>query len=374
MSGRLSLLQIADVRWWNAGAHYAVTLAAALARRGHEVVLAGLPSSPPVLASEARGIRTEAIPGLDGSDPVRFPAAVASLARLVARGGFDLVNAHRGGGHLAAALALRGRARVPLVRTRGDIRSPRRHALSRLLYARWTDRVIVSGEFMRADYAPLGVAPGRVATIRGGLDLSEYRPSPDRRSARRALGLPEDGPVAGIVARLSPVKGHADFLEAAAIVSKEVPGARFVIAGGEHQVRLSDLESRARRLGIAGAVHYVGGVDDVRPVLAALDVGVVASRGSEAICRIGLEYLACGVPLVATRVGVLPEIVEECVNGHLVSPADPAEMAAAVVRVLSDAEAARRLGEGARRSAEARFGLERFLEETEAVYREVLRG
>jgi len=375
MLERLRLLEIADVRWWNAGAQYAVSLSGALRARGHEVVVAGMPGSPPLEACEKEGISTAPIPGLDGSDPARFPSAAASLRRLIVRGGFDLVNAHRGGGHLAAALAVRGAGRrIPLVRTRGDIRSPRRGPFARALYARWTDRVIVSGDFMRRDYAPLGVEGSRITTIHGGVDLERFRPSSARAASRRALGLSEEAAVAGIVARLSPVKGQADFLEAAAIVLSELPGARFVVAGAEQQIRWSDLDALARRLGIAGSVQYLGGIDDVRRVLAALDVGVVASRGSEAICRIGMEYLASGVPVVATRAGVLPEIIEEDVSGHLVPQEDPRALAAAMRRVLADRTGARRLGEGARRCAEARLGLERFAAATEEVYREALRA
>jgi glycosyltransferase involved in cell wall biosynthesis len=320
-------------------------------------------------AAEA-GLRIVEIPGLDGSSALRFPAAVRALGRFMGAERFDIVNAHRGGGHLAAALAKRGLRRVALVRTRGDIRRPRSNPLSRALYSRWTDRVILSGEFMRSDYDRFDLPADRLVVLKGGVDLARFRPAGRRGAARRALGLPEAGPVAGIVARLSPVKGHSDFLQAAALARRAAPAAVFLVAGGEHQVRWASLEAEARRLGIESSVRYLGEVGDVRAVMAALDVGVVASRGSEAVCRVAMEYLASGVPVVATRVGVLPEIVSDGEDGRLVPPADPPALGAALASLLADPALAGRLGASARRSAEARFDLERFAEETEAVYRE----
>jgi glycosyltransferase involved in cell wall biosynthesis len=164
----------------------------------------------------------------------------------------------------------------------------------------------------------------------------------------------------GVVARLSPEKGQDTFLEAAAMVLREVHDVGFVIAGDaalgdrHYAERLVDL---ARRLGMVERTLFTGFTDRVPELMAGLDVLVVPSH-AEPFGLVTVEAMASGTPVVATRTGGSPEIVEHEKTGLLVPPRDPAAIARAVLTLLRSPDRARALGETGRRRATDAFSIE----------------
>lgn len=367
---KLNILQIINVRWYNACAHYAVTLSSGLARRGHEVVVAGDPDSPPVREAKKKGLQVSDKIYLSTRSPLEFGRNIFRFKNLLLERGIEIVNVHRGEGHALSALtrSLSG-PRVPIVRTRGDIRPPRRDTFSRWLNHHGTDAVITANEALRECYLnQLGIPGDKVSTIPLGIDELEFKPSGRKALLRGKYGIEENSVLVGLLGRFSPVKGHLDFIASAEIVAGEFPNARFLIAGGEAQLTLSDLKRSIDRRRLGEKFVLLGIVEDIREILEMLDIGAVASVGSEAICRQALEYMAFGLPVVGTDVNAVPETVQDGTNGQIVPPGDPVRMAEAIAKLISDSDLRRRFGECSRLLVEQEFSLARFALSTEQIY------
>jgi glycosyltransferase involved in cell wall biosynthesis len=372
---RWNILQLVDVRWWNACADYGVSLALALHRRGHRVVVAGQSGSPPLIRARRLGLETRGL-GLGRSGPARWTSDLDQLVDLIRRENFQLLNAHRAEGHLYASLAsLRLGRRIPVVRTRGDIRPPKGHLLNRWLHLDLTDGLVLPGRFLQEPLLErLGRRPRRLSIIPPGIDANRYSGRCTPRQARARLGWPAGKPLVGAVGRLSPVKGWDVFLKAAVRVLRAVPDAGFVLIGGDAQLSTADLTAMARRLGIENRVRCVGRVEEIIPYVEAFDIAVVPSVGSEAICRVALEHMALGRPVIGSRINAIPETVIDGRTGLLVEPGDHRALAGAMVALLQDPRRAEALGRAGRRRVERSFTLERLARRTERLYERLLSG
>ncbi|HEY2827860.1 MAG TPA: glycosyltransferase, partial [Pirellulales bacterium] len=187
---------------------------------------------------------------------------------------------------------------------------------------------------------------GRVHTIPNGVDTETYRPQSLGKEVRRQFNIPLAAPIVGIVAVLRPEKNHELFLRVAARVRKEVSEAHFLVIGDGP--RRAELESLTSQLNLVDSVHFLGQRPDVVQLLNLFDVFVLTSHNEANPVSI-LEALATGKPVVATRVGSVPETVLEGVTGYLVNPGDEAEMARQVTALLLDPAKAQRLGAAGRR-------------------------
>jgi len=384
----MKILEIVDVRWWNATAYYGVELARALRDAGEDVVVAASPGSPPHAAARELGLPVWSAVRFADANPLHtvrdLPALLHDLRS------FDLVDAHRAEGQLLAAVASALVGGPPVVRTRGDIRAPRRGPLRWLLQRRLTAAHVVPGEFMRAELVrTLGLPASRIAVIPAGVDLVRYAPGVpgagptaggpdgapprDRRGSdlRSALGIGESETVLGMVARLSPVKGHRIVLAALGALAVTGLHPHLLVAGQDAELTARELGAAATAAGLGARVHWLGFQEDVRPVFAALDIVVVASLGSEAISRVVLEGMAMARPVVGTRVGVIPELIMDGVTGRLVPPGDAAALADALAPLARDLAAARAMGARGRERAESEYSLGRWVERTRALYHRV---
>jgi glycosyltransferase involved in cell wall biosynthesis len=338
----MKILQIEDEPWDSGIAHYALTLSAALKARGHEVHFWGDPRGVPLQRAAAAGLPTS---GVD-----RPWLSLPELRSKVRACGIELINAHTGSAH-SLALALAAGSSLPVVRTRGDARAPKGHALARALAGR-------TSAFIAANSRIAGHLRGIFGKTRVELILQGIA------DEGGAPPLPE-GPIFGILGRLDVVKGHEFFITAAQDIGKSHPRAGFLAAGNGRAQRRQALERRP------SPCRFLGFVPDPGAFRTRCSVGVVASIGSEAVSRAALEWLACGRPVVATTVGGLPDIIEDGVTGFLVPPSNAHALAAAMKRFIDDPGLAARLGAQARRRYEDRFGLERFARDTERLYEEI---
>lgn len=191
----------------------------------------------------------------------------------------------------------------------------------------------------------------------------------DRRAKRASLGIPEDAFVVGNVARLQPAKGHPYLLQAFVTVLREVPDAHLVLVGWG--VSEEALRAQARELGIAERVHFAGKRLDVYEVLATFDVFAFSSVHEGQGIAI-LEAMAAGLPVVATAVDGIPDMVKHERTGLAVPARDPAALAAGVLRLRSDAELAQRLSDAARALVDDRFSVEAAGRAYDALYEELL--
>lgn len=364
----MRIIQIIDVRWYNACADFAVQQARALAGRGHDVLLMGNPGSPP--------IREAARYGLDVNDDVDFGRfnvlrSAGRLREIVDRFKADIIFAHRGESHLIASLASR-KTGCPVARFRGDVRSPRGDIFSRILNEKMTAGIAVSTRRLKEEYEKvyrLDGIPMRV--IYPGIEVSGDGPDEPKAELKSRLGLDGDRPVVGMVARLSPVKGHRYFLEAARLVQQENPAVQFVTAGEDAQITSSKLELQAQRIGLSD-LRLLGRLENVNDLISALDIGVIASVGSEMICRVMMEYFAAGVAVVGTRINQVQELGEISRAAVLVTAGDARSLGEAILGLIADkAEMMRLAGQGRRWVTENR-SLEGLADESAEFLRQVI--
>lgn len=233
-------------------------------------------------------------------------------------------------------------------KTRGQI------VLQRLAYA--CAHVILANSHAAAGRLHMErVSPSRIAVIPNGLDLTRFSDLPVARNGRTVM----------TVANLRPEKGHRTLLAAAVRVLASFPDARFRVVGdGPERGRLERL---AAELGVAHAVEWLGHRDDVAALLGQADISVVPST-SEAFPNAAVEAMAAGVPVVASAVGGLVELVRPGQNGLLVPHSDPAALAQAIELLLGDARLRGRLGRAARHDVATRYSFERMVTSIDTLY------
>jgi glycosyltransferase involved in cell wall biosynthesis len=281
----------------------------------------------------------------------------------------DVVHAHKFGSNVWAAL-LGHTAGVPVVIAHEHTWSfegqPVRRLADRHLVARLSDAVIaVSEADRRRMVAEVGMPGDRVVLIRNGIDGA---PGGDGQQVRRELGLAPGVPVLLQTATLRPQKAVEVMIAATGILRRTHPDARLLVAGGGDVARLHDV---AAAQGVADAVLLLGPRVDVADLLAAASVGVLSSD-FEGMPLAVLEYMAAGLPVVATAVGGVPEIVREGETGFLVAPRDPAALAERVSRLLDDPELARDMGERGRRRQREAFSRQAMVGAVTALYERLL--
>ena len=209
-----------------------------------------------------------------------------------------------------------------------------------------------------------------LTVIKNAVDTEWFvRSNGDRARIRRELGFPEDAVVLGAVSVFRPVKRLDLWLQAAARVAGERPRARFMLVG--FGPLAGALRMQAEELGLGETMRFIGPQLDVRPFLSAMDVGVMSSE-YEGLPVAMLEAMCTGLPVVATRVGGVPEVVRHEREGLLVQSGDGEGLAAACMRLVDDPDLRVRLGRGARARVNDGFGIQRLSREIEQVYDAVL--
>ena len=237
------------------------------------------------------------------------------------------------------------------------------------------DQIVVSSEYQRKQLMARGYDD--VAVIPNGVDLDQYQPAPSdttRRNARRELGLPVDKTLLLYYGHLTPWKGVRVLVESLPTAFAENPDARLVIARTHYGKDEQALKDRLRKLGLLDRVQFLG-LCDVPLLLQAVDAGVVpatAAVGTACHPNVVLEYHSAGVPIVASRVGSIPEAVDDGTTGLLATPGDPTDLGAKLQRLLADEELRRRMGQAARRRAEDAFDWNHIAQRYEAAYADAL--
>ena len=362
---------------WTGPAEPAHALAAGLRERGVGIVFRssgytkGNPKNHVAERGGARGLAP--VTDLDLSKhrkPWRDWRDARRLRALLTEERFDLVHCHLANDTRIALAALRGGA-PPLVRSVYETEPERipRSDLASLARAR---RVLVFSRGVERALLARGVPGERLVVLEATVDLERFRPG-DGTAQRRALGFAPDDFVAGIVARVQPQRRFDLLLDAAERAAKECARFRLVVIGRGSKLEATAREP-ARRRGLLDRVVFFPGYfegEDYVDVLRALDVKLFLVPGTDGTARAVREALACGLPVLTTRRGVLPELVRDGASGRVLDES-PEAFASALVALSRDPEAKRRMGEAARKDAEARFSLARQVETVAASYRALL--
>lgn len=356
-----------------------VALAVAMRRSGRDVAVACFYSG----GAFQRDLVDAGVPVIDLRKHGRWDVAgfLWRLWRALRKNNPDIVHGYLTVGNLLSLLAKLAQPRVRVLwgvrssyidRDRYDWMSRLTFRFSRTLSG-LADRIIVNSWAGAAHHASLGYPQARITVVPNGIDTRRFHFDSDGRARRRnEWDVPEDVVLVGLIGRLDPMKDHATFLKAAAILAANDPCWRFVCvgAGGEsgHGRALALL---ADELGLRDRVIWAGPQDDMPAVYSALDIAASTSYG-EGFPNTVAEAMACGRPCVVTDVGDSARIVGAC--GAVVAARDPAAFAAGLEKtrtLLAHCEEGSRLRVMARERIEETFALEVLLRNSEAAFNAV---
>jgi glycosyltransferase involved in cell wall biosynthesis len=371
------IIIINSARKWIGEAAHCITLTKGLLDRGYNVVLVcrkgfvleekAREQNIPYYALDMRGNFTGILDLID----------LLSLRKIIKKHNIRLIHCHRGKDHWLSACVrylFTQKNRPALVRTRHVTVPVKTHFLNMLLYKYWTDGVIAVSEKASESFygLPLKSCP---KVIYASVDSEKFNPDKRSKALRREWGVKdssENEVVIGLIGRLQRIKGQSVFITAAGKILRYIPDARFIIAGKGSERKRKPLLKLAKECGIAENLTILGYVDNIENVAASFDVGVIASLGSEGSSRIAMEYMASGVPVVATNVGGLPEILENGKYGELVPPGDSDKLAMAIIGTLLNCDKSKKVADLSIEKARSYYSIERFCEDTVSEYRKLL--
>jgi glycosyltransferase involved in cell wall biosynthesis len=348
-----------------------------LAADGYDVELICGPGGPLVEEARAAGVSVHVMNDLVRPvHPLKDLRALWQLYRLFRARRYAIVHTHsvKAGflGRVAAWCA-----RVPLIihtlhgvpfRITDDFKS-RFYIVYERLLGLITHSFICVGEALRQEICAWKIAPEeKLVTIYSGIEFSAYVPGRSAPEVKRDLGLEEAWPIVGCVGRLSEQKAQDYLVEAVALLKEKYPRIRLLLVGdGGLRARL---EMQIRDLGVSHHVSLLGERDDIADLLSIFDVYAMASRW-EGVGRALTEAMYAALPVVATPVNGVVELIAHEKTGLFVPVEDARELAHALDRLASDPERARRLGANARRKAEDLMGSERMVQAIEDLYRKL---
>jgi glycosyltransferase involved in cell wall biosynthesis len=346
-----------------------------------EVELACAPGGALVDESVKRGIKFRPVRHfVQRVSPFNDLFALAELILLMRGEKYDIVHSHNSKAGFIGRLAARI-TRVPaIVHTiHGfafhDIERPPRRALFRSLErfaAPMADKLIVISNPLREWGLGSGIGkPEQYVTIYSGIELGRFQADLDVEKIKRELGISPDDLVVGAVSKLWEGKGHRCLLRAARDVVDKIPGVKFLFVG-EGYLR-GELESLRDSLGLQDKVIFTGFRSDIPEITACFDIAVLASL-FEGLGRVLLEAMAVGKPVIASRVGGIVDVVDDGLTGILVPPGDEKALVSALIRLLSDGDPRKRMGEAGKRKIDSRFSAKTMVNEIEKVYNELISG
>ena len=367
----MKILQISSAQAFGGGERHLADLANSLAARGHEVHAVLHPNTP--LRGELK-LHQENVSTLPLRNALDARSA-SGLAQLVRLHQIAIVHAHMARDYPLAAYAVRRNPTARLIVTR-HLLSPL-NRLHQVTLAHVARVIAVSHAVSRELQAQGLVAPEKITVIQNGVDwrkIDDARSRFDRSEFCHRWDLPADGALVGSIGTLTLLKGHEDFLQAAAKVRDSNPSAFFIISGPESaatQGYRRRLERLIQQLGLSSQVRLIGRMDDISELYCALDVFVSASH-SESFGLAIVEAMAAGTAIVATETDGAREILTDGSTGILVPIGGIERMAGAINELLVNQARRGTMATNARRDAEQKFSLDRMVAETEQLYAEVL--
>lgn len=301
------------------------------------------------------------------------PGVLIRLRRLLDRGGFDLLHTHLFRADLYGAAAAAWRPGLKVI---NSVHNPEDFyakgwvaALARRAAARQAGTIVISRAVGRHLTDCLNLPEEKQHLVYYGLDPG----SPTGLDIRAQYGIPADAPVIGTVGRLAKQKGHVHLIRAMARVARQVPDVRLMIVGRDDQGLGQRLTVEAGKLGLGNRVVLAGFREEIPDIMSAFDVFCLPSLW-EGFGLVLLEAMAESRPVVATRAGSIPEVVEDDRTGILVEPGDERGLAEALISLLSDPQRAGEMGRAGRDRQAKVFSVASMIRSTEEFYDQLLNG
>ena len=312
--------------------------------------------------------------------PLDDPLALMALIRFLKRDPYHIVHTHNSKAGFLGRLAAKIAGIPVIVHTvHGFAFHDEEPLWRRTLYkyleklaAYWCHKMIFISQPLIDWALREGITDeGKIKKIYSGIELEQFRPLSEesKNKIRKKWKIREEEAVIGIVSKLWEGKGHAVLIEALKVLKKELKDVKLVIVGEGYLY--DDLLNLVYRLGLQDSVLFTGFMEDVSELIGTFDVAVLPSF-FEGMGRVLLEAMAMKKPVVASRVGGIPDLVEDGVNGFLVPPGDPNQLAEAIMKILKDKKLAGKMGGMGRKRITEKFSADIMAASIEEVYRELL--
>jgi glycosyltransferase involved in cell wall biosynthesis len=355
----LKILHIDPERNWGGGEAQVLGLLTYLCRKGHRNDLLAYPGGRLFEQSGPLGVKRLSLVARNDLDLRSVPA----LRRLIRSEQYDIVHFHTKRAHTLSLWLPRGPQCPKYVVTRRMDYPEGKTWFTRLLYNRRVDGVVAISRVIMNLLIEAGVEPERIRLIHSGIDPQRF----DRWADGSAST--EYEAVVGIIASLEERKGHRYLLEAAAMLKRRGHKIKYLVAG-EGPVR-RQLEDRVKVLNLEDEVCFCGFVSDAPAFLSQIDIFILPSL-YEGLGVAVLEAMAAGKPVIASRVGGLPELIADGETGLLVAPKNTEGLAQAIARLAGEKSLAREMGQRGAERARASFSLEKMASRNEAYYYELV--
>lgn len=338
--------------------------------RGHRVTLVCPPNAELSQIAYQDGIDV-ATPAIDRKNLTGLSAMRAWLSQNLPA--YDAINTHSSTDSWVTALALATMPRSrPVVRTRHVSTAVNRSVATRWLYQRATRHIVTTGEALRQQlHRDNGYPLQSMTSVPTGIDLNRFKPL-SRETCRTALGLSANSNLIGIVATLRDWKGHSYLFEAMAKLAARYPQWQLLVIGdGPYE---PTLRAKVATLGLQSGVQFVGRQQNIPEWLNALDLFVLPSYGDEGVPQAIIQAMACGLPVISTPIGSIPEAVVDKVTGILVTPRDSKALAQAIENLITTPELRSRFSKGGQVHVREKFALEQMLDRMETVFHKVVQA
>ena len=346
------------------GQRQLLLLAHGLGARGHSQLIVCPQESELYGRATADGFEVLGLPQND----FRHIQGIRQLRRHLKQDHLMLLHAHDGVGQTVSWLASLG-TEVRRIATRRVTYLPKRRLDYRLKYRYTCDAVVAVSQFIGQILQDTGIPPAMINVIHDGIEIPDRLPDAASRAATRAKWkLNENEFVIGLLGGISAEKGQDLAVKALEILADRLPYVKLVLGGN---ILAEDLANRRLASAVAGGkVLLAGYQENLLEFFAGLDIYIMPSR-SEGLGSAALLAMAHGVPVIATRVGGLPEVVDEGKTGWLIAPESPQALADAIAEAASDRARLKQLGSAARLRA-TDFSADIMVEQTEALYRRMI--
>lgn len=314
---------------------------------------------------ERMGIKVYRLPQMKRTDYLSF----IKVAHILRREKIDVIHTHNTQPFVDGTLAsfMSGVSKIVHTDHGRGFPDKRRYMIAEWAMSHFATRVVGVSEHTTADLRKYEkISQKKLMTIANGVSRNRSAALLNHREKRRELGITQKGPIIGVATRLSREKGVTNLLQAMPDIARRIPDVSLVVAGKGGL--LSQLEAEAQMLGISDRVYFTGPILDIPELIGLFDVCVLPSL-REGQPMVISEAMAGGCPVIASNVGGVPSIIRNGVNGSLVAPGKPEEIASEAVKLLKDSALLEYYRENGRRLFEKYYSAERMVDCYEKLYR-----
>jgi glycosyltransferase involved in cell wall biosynthesis len=289
---------------------------------------------------------------------------ILALRKIWTSNEFDIVHSHKSHEHTLAMLARSRPSKTKLVRT---LNKNKTNGIARAWQLRKTDGLVTVSARQKDELVGKEIVGSKqIVTVRSVVDSDEFCPVDDGLSLRSDLGVAPTAPTLGIVSRIKAGRGHRELLDAWLEVHRMMPAARLLISGrGELSNSVAQAASEPR---YGGSIVVLGYQKNLVRFYRSLDVKIILSPGNDGTCRAAAQAMACGIPVIAPRVGALADMIEDQVTGFVPRSLEPSELSSCIVSALSNLKNLAQVGRAARTTATEDFTIEKHHKVVEDLY------